>query len=217
MNIRFNVASGGRKAFARAVGGILGCDVVYNGTPSFAYTIGRYTVDREGALICPADMDCEEVNRLIGALHKRGYEAEEIPDYNTLQMTEREELWLGRERRDPIGEDRMQPSDVLDSDENRLVIEVPIADFPEYAYANLGNIVASKNRLIKKALGTDSLRIDIDDEKMAFPWFTLTGAEGEADAYLRFITALCKMAKEQKRVTAKERPLENDKFAMRYG
>lgn len=114
VNIRFNVTSAGRKAFAKAIGEILGCEAVYNGTPSFAYTVGNYTVDREGALICPADADCEEADRLIVALNERGYEveAEKVPDYYSLQMTEREELGLGRERRDPPGENGMQASDV---------------------------------------------------------------------------------------------------------
>ena len=50
---------------------------------------------------------------------------------------------------------------------------------------------------------------------MRFPWFTLSGADSEADAYTRFIHALYEMAKTQKRVTAKVRETENDKFTMR--
>ena len=50
---------------------------------------------------------------------------------------------------------------------------------------------------------------------IAFPWFTLHGIDGEADAYGRLISAICKMAKEQKRVTATEKPVENEKFTMR--
>ena len=34
-------------------------------------------------------------------------------------------------------------------------------------------------------------------------------------AYGNFITALCDMAKNQKRVTAKEKPVDNDKYAFR--
>jgi hypothetical protein len=217
VNLHFSVTSAGRKAFAKAVGEILGCEVVYLGTPSFAYSVGAYKVDREGALVCPADTDPEEADRLIAALGARGYEADKTADYYALRMTEREELGLGRERRDLPGEDGPQPSDVPepDDDPNRLTISIPLDGFTEQAIANLGEIVASKNRLIKKALGTDSLRIDTDDEKLHFPWFTLTGTDGEMDAYLRFVTALCQMAKAQKRVTAKERETGNDKFTMR--
>lgn len=41
------------------------------------------------------------------------------------------------------------------------------------------------------------------------------GLDGEADAYTRLVSALCNMAKNQKRVTAKERDSENEKFTMR--
>jgi hypothetical protein len=216
VNIRFNVRNAGRKAFANAIGEILGEEVVYNGTPTFGYTIGSYIVDRSGDLICPADADYEEADRLMAGLEERGYEADKTPDYHSLQMTEREELGLGRERRDPIGEDGPQPSDVPEADDrNKLVIEIPQDDFTDKAIENLGEIVASKNGLIKKALGADSLRIDVTDDSLRFPWFTLTGADGEVDSYLRFVTALCEMAKNQKRVTAKERDVENDKFTMR--
>jgi len=192
MNFRFSVNGAGRKALARAIGEIVGEDAVYNGAPSFAYTIGSFVIDRAGNLDCPADTSQEELGQLIAALEERGYVAET--------------------------EDGSQQGDVPRpdvDDSNKLVIEMPLDGFTDKAIENLGEIVASKNRLIKKALGADSLRIDSTDDKLIFPWFTLTGTEGEMDAYSRFIVALCEMAKNQKRVTAKEKPSENDKFAMR--
>ena len=185
MNIRFSATGTGRREFAGAIGEILGEDAVYDGTPSFAYTVGRLTVDRSGALNCPDDMSKDELSRLIAALNVRGYivETEEMPSYT--------------------------------ENSDKLAIEMPLDGFTDKAIENLGEIVNSKNMLIKKALGADSLRIDVEDGKLRFPWFTLTGAEGEEDAYGRFITALCKMAKEQKRVTAKEKDTSNDKFTMR--
>ena len=82
------------------------------------------------------------------------------------------------------------------------------------ALSSLRKIVASKETLIKKALGADNLEIQVDDNKLRFPWFTLTGEDGEIDAYIRFVTALYEMAKKQQRVTAKKRETDNDKFAM---
>ena len=80
---------------------------------------------------------------------------------------------------------------------------------------NLKKIVASKATLLKQALETDDLSIVELDGKITFPWFTLHGIDGEADAYNRLIIAICKMAKTQKRVTAVEKPIENAKFTMR--
>jgi hypothetical protein len=197
VNLRFNVTSAGRKAFAKAVGEILGCEAIYCGTPSFAYAVGRYFVDREGVLICPADADTDEADRLIAALSMRGYEMDKESAYSSENETLANNLHKS------------------DDDPNRLLIDMPLNDFTDKAIENLREIVASKNRLIKKALAADSLRIDVTDDKLRFPWFTLTGTDGEIDSYLRFVTALCKMAKEQKRVTAKEHEVENDKFTMR--
>ena len=215
MKIKFFLKDAGREALSKAISEILGQEMTYNGTPAFSYAVGGYVIDRYGALICPP-AEQGETDRLIAALKERGYEANIFPDYHTLQMTEREELGLGRERHDPWGEDGMQSDDIPDDGvPNRLTIDMPLGSFTDKAIENLEEIIASKNRLIKKALGTDSLRIDITDDKLQFPWFTLTGEDGEMDAYLRFIAALCKMAKDQKRVTAKEREVENDKFTMR--
>ncbi len=81
--------------------------------------------------------------------------------------------------------------------------------------ANLHKIIASKEILIKKALEADNLPVIDTGETLKFPWFTLHGLDGEADAYSRLIAAICKMAKERKRVVAKESDTENDKFTLR--
>ena len=52
------------------------------------------------------------------------------------------------------------------------------------------------------------------DEKIAFPWFTETDAES-VRAYTHLVTALCGMAKNAKRVTAKEKEVESEKYAFR--
>ena len=214
VNIRFNVASAGRRAFAQAVGEITGNEVVYGGTPGFAYIVGDYVVDREGALVCPNGAGHREINRLLAALNERGYDAEDSLDYHALQMTEREELGLGRERHDYPGEDGMQASDVPETDDNnKLVIEMP--DISIAALSSLRKIIASKDTLFKKAFGAEDLPVEAVGNKIRFPWFTLTGEDGEVDAYLRFVAALCQMAKTKKRITAKERDVENDKFTMR--
>lgn len=100
-------------------------------------------------------------------------------------------------------------------DVRRFTVELPRDGFSEKAYGNLQRIIASKASLLKKALGTDTLEVKVTDDALRFPWFTLHDLDGEADAYTRLVTALCKMAKERKRVTAKEREVSNDKFTMR--
>ena len=68
----------------------------------------------------------------------------------------------------------------------------------------------SKEQLIKKALGTDSLEITVNDEQIGFPWFTVTRDPDKAEAYSRFVTAIAEMVKRQKRILG-SKGNENDR------
>lgn len=103
----------------------------------------------------------------------------------------------------------------IEENANAFTVEMPRAGFSEEAYGNLQKIIASKARLLKKILETDTLFIETTADTLRFPWFTLHDLDGEADAYTRLISAMCKMAKEQKRVIARERNFTNEKFTMR--
>lgn len=98
---------------------------------------------------------------------------------------------------------------------NQLTVEMPRAGFSEDAYCRLQMIIRSKEKLLKKALGTDSLEIKVLEDRLLFPWFTLHGVRGETHAYTCLVSALCHMAKSLSRVTAKEREIDNEKFAFR--
>jgi hypothetical protein len=52
-------------------------------------------------------------------------------------------------------------------------------------------------------------------EKISFPWFETQPDADVAKAAMEFIAKLCKTAKTQKRVTAKEREVANEKYAFR--
>lgn len=190
MEIRYNVTGAKRKALAEAIGEILALEVAYKGAPSFAYEIGNCIVDKDGALIFSEEVADRAIKLVTDALKARGYYTKSTND--------------------------------TDSNSDELAIEVPRSGFSNEAIENLRKIIASKKTLIEKALGVydlpfneDCLAIEVMEDTLRFPWFILTGTDGEADAYSRFIHALCEMAKNQKRVTAKERELENEKFAMR--
>lgn len=103
----------------------------------------------------------------------------------------------------------------FENDATAFAVEMPRAGFTATALDNLKKIVASKAELFKRAIGTDTLEIVITEDRVRFPWFTLHGLEGEADAYTKLIAGICDMAKRQKRVVARERPITNYKFTMR--
>jgi len=96
-----------------------------------------------------------------------------------------------------------------------LTIEMPLDGFTDSALENLERLIASKESLIKKAIGVDKLPIERTETTIRFPWFRFGIEPEEVSAYSRFIGALCAAAKEQHRVTAKDKPVENEKFSFR--
>lgn len=105
----------------------------------------------------------------------------------------------------------------VDTDElcDTLTIEMPLDGFSDAAFENLKRLIASKESLIKKAIGVNKLPIERTETTIKFPWFRFGIEPEEVSAYSRFIGALCAAAKEQHRVTAKDKTVENEKFAFR--
>ena len=104
-----------------------------------------------------------------------------------------------------------------ESVDNEGVIEVqfPRTGFSETTVDNLKKLIASKGSLIKESLGINTLEVKEYDDRIGFPWFE-TGMHNEnMKEYHVFLEALIKMAKEQKRVTAKETEVTNKKYAFR--
>ena len=81
--------------------------------------------------------------------------------------------------------------------------------------SRLEALIESKESLLKKAIGAESLMVDEKDGKLDFAWFKADATPDEVKAYMDLVTALCKMAKEAKRITAKDKPVENEKYAFR--
>ncbi|MGX8700959.1 hypothetical protein [Caproiciproducens sp.] len=99
---------------------------------------------------------------------------------------------------------------------DRLTIEMPADGFTPEKLENLTKLVESKAALIKTALGADDLPIESTGDTLRFPWFSGDFDGDTVTACAQFIAALCKTAKEKKRVTAKARDeFENPRFAMR--
>lgn len=196
MEIRFNVSGAERKKLVDAISCIVGSDAVYKKAPTFAYVVGDYIIDKTGTLECEESAVPSAVNHLLSELTAQGFVGEIIADENA-----------------PADDKPNEPATVIPPD--RLSIEIPIEGFTEAALDNLEKLVASKTTLIRKSLGADSLEIKRTDGRLCFPWFPVDSSSGEVGAYTQFVTALCNMAKTQKRVIATEKPAESEKFAFR--
>jgi hypothetical protein len=96
-----------------------------------------------------------------------------------------------------------------------LTVSLPKDGFTDNAIDNLRKLVDAKAALMRKALEADRLDIEVIEDTVSFPWWdTLPEPEG-AQAYTKFLAALCGMAKEAKWVLAKEIEVESEKYAFR--
>jgi hypothetical protein len=98
----------------------------------------------------------------------------------------------------------------------RLTVSMPIGEFTDKAIENLRKLVKSKANVIKKALGTEDLTVIQSAGSLDFPWFTITGTNGECVIYSQFISKLCGLAKQLTRVNATEKPIGNEKRTFRH-
>ena len=198
MRIEFQRTGAERKALVTAIGEILEVRPKYKGMPSAAYEIGYFTVTKEGTLEFDDRADSEEVENLLERLADRGIVA---------APTEMAQAWLdAREaERSEKRETALQEANV------GLTVEIPLE---KVAVGNLTKLLDAKGNLIRKALGITDLRIELLEDRVAFPWFSQVDADSVA-AYTHFISALCEMSRNAKRVTATEKPVENEKYAFR--
>ena len=186
MTIKFNVPGNKRKELAKCIGTWLGYEVSYASAPSFAYQIGSAAIDRDGKL--NTELDADTTERLLQHLYDEGFEAESLP-----------------EREAALEPTVEKPSSVI----------IPKNDMTEDQESNLSALIAAKANLIKKALGIENLYVAHTDETIEFPWLSHCESKDEKKAVTHFINALCEMAKNQKRINAKEKELDNEKYAFR--
>ena len=218
MERRFNATGERRKEMVKAISGIVGMKAVYMRMPTCAYAISNFTVSKEGTLVWDERTDSGTVEKVLAGLAQAGFtaeleetaEAQAEPQDSAEETTE--EPATDAPETAAVGETaQAEPQDAG----IRLTVSLPRESFTDAALENLHRLVDAKAALIKKALAVESLPVEADEEKVSFPWFA-DGQDGDAaKAYTHFITALCDMARKQKRVTAKERPADNEKYAFR--
>ena len=185
MKATYNVTGDERKALVGIISEVIGMKPMYMRMPTCAYVINNITVEKDGTVVWDERTDDSTIEAVKAALSDAGFTAEEDT----------------------------QPQ--IASDEYGLVVQMPKASFTEDSLDNLHRLIEAKGGLIKKALDVTELPITEEDDKLSFPWFTTELDPDEIRAYTHFIAALCEMARNQKRVTAKKKETDNDKYAFR--
>lgn len=195
MKATYNVTGAARKELVKVIGSTLGTKPVYKFMPTCAFEIGAITVEKDGTMVWDERTDEATIQAVIAALAAAGFTAE----------IEGEAA--------PEAEGLQEADDAEEGD--RLTIALPKDGFTDGSIENLRKLVESKATLIKKALGADRITIDTDGDRVSFPWWDRQPEPEETQSYMAFLAALCKMAKEAKRVTAKETEVESEKYAFR--
>lgn len=218
MEKRYNVTGERRKEMVEAISGIVGIKAVYMRMPTCAYAISNMVVSKEGTLTWDGRTDSGMVEKVLAGLAQAGFTAEPEEMAEEPQETAAgESAAETQEAATDASEGAAEESAPAEPQETAigLTVAMPRESFTDAALENLRKLVDAKGSLIKKALAVDSLPIETDGEKVSFPWFG-DGQDGDAaKAYTHFITALCDMARNQKRVTAKEKTADNEKYAFR--
>jgi len=178
--MKMNYEGKQRKELAEAIAEITGEKAVYMKAPTYAYQIGKFTIERDGNLSCDDESALEE---LISGLAEKGFATD--PELQT---------------------------DVTNADGSCLTVTVPLT---AASVDNLNNLLEAKGALIKKALGITNISIKVEDDTVSFPWFPEMPAPDKVKAYTEFIAAICRMSKEQKRISATERSMDNEKYTFR--
>ena len=192
MQINYNVSGSERKQLVAAIAQHTGEKPKYLGAPGFAYQVGGFTISVDGMVTIE---DSITAATLIRFLREKGFQAE-----------------------DPLADCVEDDADEVQTETDEttgVCISMPRSLFTDSALENLKVLVAVKGKLIKKALGTDELPIEVTATKVSFPWFVGTPTPEELKAYDTFICKLCEMARNQKRVSAKEKEVDNEKYAFR--
>ena len=187
MVLHFNVKGESRKAMVTAIEKEIGGKARYLGVPSCAYEIGSYTVGRNGELEFGDFDDIDEVAPIVDAcVMATGITPAEWEENKDAEETETEGAM-------------------------ELTVTIP---FTKVNVGNLTSLLEAKGSLIKDALGITDLRFEMNEDSVSFPWFSKVEPE-EAMTYTKFITAICEMTTKQKRITAKPKENENEKYAFR--
>ena len=194
MKIHYNITKEQRKKTVEIVGRTLGVQPIYCGAPTFAYRVGAFEITRDGSICFGDEVDEAEVERVRTALRGAGFAAEE--DESEMTMAESEE-------------------DAATDDEDRLSVSIPRTFLTETGRKNLDALLASKGKLIQKAFNIEKATYTLTEETIKFAWFHGKIAEDTVRAYTDFISKLCEMAQKQKCAVAKEKAVENEKYAFR--
>ena len=231
MKVNYNIQKEERKAMVGIVGKAVSEKPVYCGAPTFSYKIGAFEITKDGSLCFDDGADEATVARVRTTLREAGFTSEDGENEASCGDTGEDdpiltESMLEEPTAVDAAEDKLTPTEtseepapteeaMAEADEDSLSISLPRSLFTETALQNLDALLLSKGRLIRHAFDIREATYTLTDDRITFAWLHGTITDETAKAYAAFISKLCEMARTQKRVTAKEKIVDNEKYAFR--
>ncbi|EFR40305.1 hypothetical protein HMPREF9162_0052 [Selenomonas sp. oral taxon 137 str. F0430] len=221
MKVNYNIQKEERKAMVGIISKAVGEKPVYCGAPTFSYKIGAFEITKDGCLCFDDATDEATLARVRTALREEGFMSEDGEDEASCAATAANEPIQTKAvaAEPPAVETAAEPAPtqeaIAEIDEDSLSISLPRSLFTETALQNLDALLLSKGRLIRHAFDIQEATYTLTDERITFTWLHGTITDETAKAYAAFISKLCEMARTQKRVTAKEKIVDNEKYAFR--
>ena len=208
MIINYGVKGSDRKKLADEIGTYYNANVVYTGVPKCSYKVNLAEIDKNGGLLIDDSIPEKEWKPLVEYLETKGYketnETSKKGKIATPKVKQEEKIDIG-EMAIPSCE-----SVIVDGYE----ISLPCDSSDTLLEFRLSKIIAAKGALFKKAFRTESLEFLIADNKVTFKWLPSDATPDEIEAAMQFFSKLVAMLKEHQ-ITAKEKEVENEKYAMR--
>ena len=224
MKVNYNIQKEERKAMVGIVGKAVSEKPVYCGAPTFSYKIGAFEITKDGSLCFDDATDEATVARVRTALREEGFMSEgreheaSCADTGAKEPSTTESTTSETPCEDTAQNDST-PTETADaeadSSEDTLSISLPRSLFTETALNNLDALLLSKGRLIRHAFDIKVATYTLTNDRITFAWLHGTITDETAKAYAEFISKLCEMARTQKRVTAKEKIVDNERYAFR--
>ena len=239
MKVNYNIQKEERKAMVGIISKAVGEKPVYCAAPSFSYKVGAFEITKDGGLCFDDALDEATVARVRTTLREAGFMSEDWENEASCADTEADEpsrteaatsetpcedtaqndsTPMETAMDAPIFAETVNvptPTEAAETAEDSLSISLPRSLFTETALQNLDALLLSKGRLIRHAFDIREATYTLTDDRITFAWLHGTITDETAKAYAEFISKFCLMARTQKRVTAKEKIVDNEKYAFR--
>ena len=193
MELNFNVTGADRKNLVAIIACATHKPAVYEKAPTFNYRVDDTIITKDGKVIVGESISQELRDEIIGTAAQSGMFCE-LPEVE----------------QEPCKEPKS-----ADNATEGLTVSISRDQLTDEQLENLRKLVEAKGNLIRQSLQADSLPIVAAEDKISFSWLTDTSSPELCDAATHLISAMCKLAREAKRVTAKEKQVDNPKYAFR--